>query len=178
MQQNIERKLTKYFNTHNYKITNENISLLMKKLYSSILFKTYNIKNNQSGGANFPSEYLGVNSKSYVNSNTGTNTSPTNTAIRPEITSDVFPMNGGTCPCMIGGAYKGCGMTGGYKQMLFFTNVDMKYLKNNNFIIYNNKNMNEHKDYLNNLLNNTLINLMNLVKNKNKTIGEYHINKL
>lgn len=171
----LQNKLKKFLESHNYKISNENLSLLSNKLYNSNLFENYQeqfefVQGYQNGGANLPLEYFGINTDNYINSNTGTNTSPTNNAIRPELTSEIFPMNGGACPsCMAGGMFKGCS---------FFTNSDMKEFKKNKLLNFNNKELKDNKEFLNNKLTVNLHKLMKNVKNKKNLIGKSHVNKL
>ena len=170
----LQNKIEKFLKSHNYNISQQNLNLLTNQLYNSNLFENYEdqfnfVNSYQSGGATLPSEYFGVNSNSYVNSNAGTNQLPTNNAIRPELTSDIFPMNGGGCPCMIGGMFKGCA---------FFTNADMKSFKSQNLLNFNNKLLKENKEFLNNKLNVNLHKVMNGVKNKQNLIGKSHINLL
>ena len=172
---NLQKKIGKFLNSHNYTISEQNLNLLTNKLYKSNLFENYEeqfnyVNSYQSGGANLPSEYFGVNSDAYINSNTGTNTSPTNNATRPAITSEVFPMEGGACPCMTGGMsggmFKGCG---------FFTNTDMRNFKSQNLLNYDNKLLKENKEFLNNKLSVYLHRVMKKVKNKQHLIGKSHI---
>ena len=168
----LQNKIKNFLGSHNYSISDNNFKLLTNKLYNSKLFNNYDEEFNfvQNGGGNvLPAEYFGVDTKAYVNSNAGTNTAPTNAAIRPEITSEIFPMNGGACPCMIGGMFKGCA---------FITNSDMKNFKQNNLLNFNNKELKENKEFLNNKLNIYLHDLMNNVKNKNMLIGKSHINMI
>ena len=172
MQNNMKDKIYNFLKSHNYEISNVNLNLLTNKLYNSKFFDNYTeqfdfVQKHQNGGVNLPSEYFGINSNAYVNSNSGTNTSPTNVVIRPEMTSDIFPMNGGGCPCMIGGMYKGCA---------FLTNKDMKNFKSLNLLNYKNNKLKENKEFLNNKLNLSLHKLMNSVKNKQGLIGKSHIN--
>lgn len=170
-----ENKLLKFLNKHNYSISKENLSLLSNKLHNSYLFKNYNqefeyVQNAQNGGSVIlPSEYFGINSSNFSNNSSSTNTSPNNTSIRPEITSDIFPLNGGGCPCMFGGMYKGCAL---------FTNSDLQNFKNKNLINFNKNNLNQNKEFLNNKLSIGLHTLLSNVKNKDNLIGKSHINKL
>ena len=169
----LQNKVHNFLKSHNYNISDKNLSLLTNKLYKLNLFDNYEkqfqfVQQYQNGGATLPSEYFGVDSGSYIDSNAGTDTSSTNDAIRPELTSEIFPMNGGGCPaCMVGGMFKGC---------TFFTNNDMKDLKRNKFLNFNNKELKDNKDFLNNKLNVYLHKLMNSVKNKQNLIGKSHIN--
>jgi len=171
----LQQKVKSFLKSHDYNISNQNLTLLTNKLYNSNLFDNYDkqfqfVQNYQNGGVNLPPEYFGINSGSYGNSNAGTNTSPTNDAIRPELTSDVFPMDGGGCPaCMIGGMYKGCS---------FFSNSDMKSFKNKNLLDFNNKELKENKEFLNYKLNVNLHKLLNFVKNKQNLIGKSHVKLL
>jgi hypothetical protein len=172
----LESKIKKFLDSHNYNISEQNLNFLTTKLYNSNLFENYEkqfefVQQYQNGGSTLlPPEYFGVEDNNYVNSNEGTNMEPINNAIRPPLTSNVFPMNGGGCPsCMEGGMYKGCG---------FFTNSDMALLKKNKVLNFNNKQLNENKEFLNNKVTLNLHKLFNSVKNKQNLIGKSHINKL
>ena len=159
----LKKVVSKCIKLHKYEITEKNLNVLVKKIYER-LFKNYknnfnSVKNLQNGGT-LPSEYFGINSNSYVNSNAGTDMSSTNVAIRPELTSNVFPLEGGGCPCMIGGMSSKC---------KFFTITDIKLLKSQKIIDFDNKLLKENKEFINNKLNEILHNLMKNVKNKKKT---------
>jgi len=171
----LEQNIKKFIDSHNYSISEQNLKFLTSKLYNSNLFENYQeqyefVKNYQNGGSTtLPPEYFGVEDNNYVNSNEGTNMEATNNAIRPELTSNIFPMNGGSCPCMIGGAYKGCG---------FFNNTSLKELKKQKLLNFNTKELNENKEFLNNKVALNIHKLFNNVKNKQNIIGKSHINKL
>jgi hypothetical protein len=170
----LQNKIKLYIDSYNYKISNENLSLLTEKILNSNLIKNNNkdyeyLKNSTTGGSNLPSEYFGINSGSYGDSNTGTNTSATNNAIRPEITSETFPLNGGACLSCMGGSNK---------IFSFFSNKDLQYLKSEKKMDFKNKEIKQNKELLNSKLSVKLQDLMKMTKNKNNMIGKVHISLL
>ena len=163
-----------FIKLHKYSISKNNLKILNIKLYNH-LFKNYDKEfkyyqeNKNGGGTILPSEYFGIQNSSYVNSNNSTNMEATNNIAKPILNSKIFPLNGGSCSCMIGGTYK---------EYSFFNNDNLKELKKNNIINFANKEIKYHKTFLNNKLTLKLHKLFNSVKNYKNIIGISHINKL